>query len=145
MLKIERAAEIGADVSAVWALFASQDGLRRWFSETIEIDVSVGGKHRHVSKEEKQLITGEVLQREPMKKLSLSWFEDGPDTDLVNPIRKTFALEEIPRGTRVTITIDGFEGIGKPDYMRTYEAYVRGTERHHLLKNLKDAAESPGH
>ena len=144
MLKIERTVEIKADATAVWALFSSREGFRGWFAPTIEIDPSAGGRYRLVSGEECQLITGEILEMEPMKKLVLSWFEDGPDTDWVNPIRKTFLLAETGEGTRVTFAIEGFEGIGKPTYERTYEAYVRGTERHHILRSLKEAAESGG-
>lgn len=141
VLKIERAIEVNADVAAVWALVSSQDGFRSWFEPTIEIDPFVGGRHRHVSGEEGQLITGEILEMEPMKKLVLSWFEDGPDTDWVNPIRKTFLFENLNGTTRVTLVIEGFEGIGKPTYERTYEAYARGTARHHILRNLKETAE----
>ena len=133
--------EIGAGAAAVWAMFTSQQGLRSWMEPSIEIDVSLGGKHRHVSGEEKQLVTGEILEFEPMKRFSFSWFEDGPDTDWINPIRMTFALEAIRGGTRVTFMIDGFEGIGNTDFERTYEAYQRGTERHQILKNLKEAVD----
>ena len=141
MLTIERSIKIGASVVTVWELLSSQPNLRRWLEPGIEIDVSVGGKHRHISREGNQLITGEVLEIEPMRKIAFSWFEDGPDTDWVNPIRFTFTLHEIPEGTLVTFVIDGFEQIGKPTYHRTYEAYERGTERHHVLQNLRQALE----
>ncbi len=139
MLKIERAVEIGADAKTVWALFATQEGLHRWMVPNIEIDLYPGGRHSHVGGEDQQRITGKVIEMVPRKRLSLSWFENGPDAGWFNPIRMSFELEEMQVGTHVTFVIDGFEGIGTPTYLRTYEAYVRGTDRHHILENLKEA------
>jgi uncharacterized protein YndB with AHSA1/START domain len=142
VLKIEKTILIHATVDVVWDLLSSQDGMRQWFEPDMEIDLRKGGKHRHVDKETGQLITGEVLELEPKKALTISWFEDGPDTDWINPIRFRFTLEELAEGTLVRFVKEGFEQIGKPTWQRTFEAYERGTERHSLLAKLKVAAES---
>ncbi|NGQ96625.1 SRPBCC domain-containing protein [Brevibacillus sp. SYP-B805] len=141
MVKVERSVVIHAPLQVVWELLATQEGMRRWFEEDMEIDVRIGGKHRHVDKETGQLITGEVLELVPHQRLVLSWLEDGPDTDWVHPIRFSFTLAEHPEGTVVHFVTDGFEKIGKPTWWQTFEAYDRGADRHKLLWKLREAAE----
>lgn len=136
---VERSIEIQASPSTVWELLATQDGLRAWWAPDIEIDMRVGGKHRHYMAEANQWLSGYILEIEPEKHLIMSWFEE--DTDWVHPTRLSFILEEIPGGTRVTQRYDGFAGIGKPTWERTMQAYQRGVEMHNLLADLKKLAE----
>lgn len=142
MPTITRSIEIKARPATVWSLLASQGGMRQWLNANLEIDLQVGGRYRHISPGPdgtEQLITGHVLEMIPEKRLILSWFEDGPDTDWVYPIRLSFTLEAIPGGTRVTMVFDGFPGIGKASWPKTYEAYQRGVEEHDLLGHLCEA------
>lgn len=137
---VERSVEVKASPKTVWTLMASQEGLRQWFESDLEIDMRLGGAHRHYADEADQWIVGNVLDIVPEKSLVLSWFEE--NTDWVHPIRLTFALEAIPGGTRVTQRFDGFPGIGKPNWERTERAYQIGTDQHALLQHLKDVVES---
>lgn len=136
---VERSIEIQASPSVVWELLSTQEGLRSWWAENVEIEMKVGGKHRHFMAEANQWLSGYVLEIIPEKMLMLSWFEE--DTDWLFPTRLTFTLEEIPGGTRVTHRYDGFAGIGKPTWERTMEAYNRGIDQHGLLAGLKALAE----
>lgn len=138
---IRRSVEIKASPRTVWSLLATQEGLRQWLAPNLEIEMQVGGAHRHYMPEFDAWLVGTVLEIEPEKALVLSWMEK--DSDWVHPIRLSFTLEEIPGGTRVTQQYDGFAGIGKPTWDRTYQAYQRGVEAHQLLEGLKRAVEAP--
>lgn len=137
---VERSIEIAASVDVVWELLSTQDGLRQWLTPNIEIDVRPGGAYRLVGPEGSQVISGRVLDLVPRQRLTLSWFEEGGDW--LQPTRKTFVLTPIPGGTRVDARQDGFEGIGKPGWLASYEAYERGWDRHATLAALKRSAES---
>ena len=41
-------------------------------------------------------------------------------------------------GTTVSLTHDGFAGIGKPGWPDTVKAYERGADRHRLLEQLAE-------
>jgi uncharacterized protein YndB with AHSA1/START domain len=140
MVKVERSITIAASIQDVWQLLATQEGMRLWLDPEIEIEMVIGGSHRHVNKEANQLITGKVLEIIPEKLLSLSWFEEG--TDWIFPTKLTFTLEETAEGTCVRSCHEGFEQIGKANWESTYQAYERGTDRHRLLAHLKEVAEA---
>jgi uncharacterized protein YndB with AHSA1/START domain len=142
MPAVERSIEIQASPATVWSFFATQEGLRAWWGAEIEIDMTVGGKHRHYVPEVNQWISGYVLEIVPAKQLILSWFEE--DCDWVFPTRLVFTLEAIPGGTRVTHRYDGFAGIGKHTWERTMQAYDRGIDLHNMLGALKAVAERYG-
>ncbi|HZQ35120.1 MAG TPA: SRPBCC domain-containing protein [Dehalococcoidia bacterium] len=137
---VERSIEIAASVDVVWELLSTQEGLRQWLTPNIEIDVRLGGAYRLVEPEANQMISGRVLELVPKQRLTLSWFEEGGDWR--QPTRKSFVLTPIPGGTRVDARQDGFEGIGKPGWPATYEAYERGWDRHAILAALKRCAEA---
>jgi uncharacterized protein YndB with AHSA1/START domain len=137
---VERSIEIAAPIDVVWRLLSTQEGLRQWLAPTIEIDVRLGGAWRLCEPEGNQTISGRVLELVPQQLLSLSWFEEGGDWQ--QPTRSSFMLTPIPGGTRVDVRQDGFEAIGKPGWMATYEAYERGWDRHATLAALKRCAES---
>lgn len=131
----ERSIEIKASPHTVWGLLATEEGMRQWLDPAIEIDMKVGGGHRHYMPEFDVWLVGTVLEIVPEKLLVVSWIEK--DTDWVHPIRLSFTLEAIPGGTRVTQRYDGFAGIGKPTWERTLESYQCGIEEHKLLEALK--------
>jgi uncharacterized protein YndB with AHSA1/START domain len=137
---VERSIEIKASPRTVWNLLATQEGLRRWWAADLEIDMRVGGKHRHFVADHNQWISGYVLEIAPEQHLILSWFEEG--TDWVHPTRLSFILEPIAGGTRVTQRYDGFAGIGKPTWEKTVQAYNSGIDQHGLLHELKKLAEA---
>jgi uncharacterized protein YndB with AHSA1/START domain len=136
---VERTVEIRASLEIVWSLVASQEGLRRWFDPTMEIDLTVGGSFRLREEESQGPISGHVLEVVPLQRLVLSWLEEG---GWIHPTRLTFTLEETPEGTRVCQRYDGFAGIGSSTWQRARDAYEAGIDRHGLLKNLKRLAES---
>lgn len=133
MPEVVRSIEIAAPPSAVWRWIATPDGLRRWLSPTLEIDLRVGGAYRLLGPDQTS-ISGTVLELVPEGALILSWLEEGGDW--VYPARLVITLAPTPVGTRVTLRHDGFAGIGKPTWPDTVRAYERGADRHQVLDRL---------
>jgi uncharacterized protein YndB with AHSA1/START domain len=140
MPEVVRSIEIQAPPSVTWRWFATEEALRRWLSPNLEIDLRVGGTYRMLGADELTWISGTVLELVPEGGLVLSWLEEG--TDWVRPARLVVTLTAIATGTRVTLTHDGFAGIGKPGWPSTLQAYERGADRHRVLERLADLAAS---
>ena len=134
MPAVVRSIEIEAPPSVVWRWLATPEGLRRWISPNLEIDLRVGGAYRLLNPGEETWISGTVLELVPEGELILSWLEEGGDW--VYPARLVFSLTPTPVGTRVTLAHDGFAGIGKPGWPDTLRAYERGADRHQVLERL---------
>ena len=145
MPAVSRSIEIKASPGTVWRWLATPEALRRWINPNLEIDLRVGGAYRMHEVDGDTWISGTVLELNPEKSLILSWIEEGGDW--VHPARLVIALEPVPEGTRVTLTHDGFAGIGKPGWPDTVKAYEAGIDRHGLLNRLADlvASEEPAH
>jgi uncharacterized protein YndB with AHSA1/START domain len=134
MPEVTRSIQIQAPPSAVWRWLSSQEALRRWLSPTLEIDLRVGGAYRLLGPDEETRISGTVLELVPEGRLVLSWFEEG--SDWIHPARLLISLAVTAAGTTVTLTHDGFAGIGKPGWPDTVKAYERGADVHQVLEQL---------
>jgi len=134
MPAVIRSVEIAAPPSRVWAWLASPDALRQWLSPELEIDLRVGGAYRLRGPDGDSWITGTVLEVVPEGLLVLSWLEEG--SAWVHPARLVLSLAPTAAGTRVTLTHDGFAGIGTAGWAGTAEAYERGADRHQVLQRL---------
>ncbi|MBX3142239.1 MAG: SRPBCC domain-containing protein [Trueperaceae bacterium] len=142
MPEVVRSLEIQAPPSVVWRWFQSQEALRRWLRPDLTIDLVVGGSFRMLGADEETWISGTVLEIVPEGRLVLSWFEE--DAGWVHPGRLVIELHAVSAGTRVTLTHDGFAGIGKPEWRGTLEAYERGADRHRILEQLAAAVATGG-
>jgi uncharacterized protein YndB with AHSA1/START domain len=142
MPEVVRSIEVKAPPSAVWRWMATQEALRRWLSPNIEIDLRVGGEYRLRGPDEETWISGTVLEVVPEGGLVLSWLEEGGDW--VHPARLLITLAPVAAGTRVTLTHDGFAGIGKAGWAGTVLAYERGADRHRILQQLADLVAAGG-
>lgn len=142
MPHIRRSIEIQAPPAVVWRWLATQEALRRWFSPNLEIDLQVGGAYRFFGPDDKTWISGQVLELKPKDRLILSWMEEG--ADWVHPKRLVISLAPTPAGTRVTLTHEGFDGIGTPDWRATMEDYRRGADRHRILETLAKLIDADG-
>jgi uncharacterized protein YndB with AHSA1/START domain len=87
--------------------------------------------------DESTWISGVVLEIVPESSLVLSWMEEGAGWQ--HPGRLVIALDGDEHETRVSLTHDGFAGIGTANWRATREAYTRGMERHRVLEQLADA------
>lgn len=113
---------------------ATPEALRQWFSPNIEINRSVGGPYRLSDPEGNAWTSGTVLELVPEGGLTLSWMEEG--AGWVHPGRLVITLVPVAAGTRVTLTHDGFAGIGQPGWPETVKAYERGADRHRVPELL---------
>ncbi len=136
MPRVIRSIEIKARAGAVWRWLASQEALRRWISPNIDIDLRVGGAYRFLGPDNKTWVSGTVLEFEPERSLILSWLEEGSGWQ--QPARLVITLAPIAAGTRVTLIHDGFEGIGRSDWLETVQDYERGADLHRVLDHLAD-------
>ncbi|HUX20928.1 MAG TPA: SRPBCC domain-containing protein [Spirochaetia bacterium] len=138
MPQVIRSIEINASPSTVWRWMATQEALRQWLSPNLKIDLRVGGAYQIVN--EDTLITGTVLEIIPEGELVLSWLEEG--SEWVHPARLLVRLTPTAHGTQVTLSHDGFAGIGKSGWSKTVEAYERGADRHRILQLLAELVEA---
>jgi uncharacterized protein YndB with AHSA1/START domain len=134
MPQVVRSIEIQAPPRAVWRWLATQEALRQWISPNLEIDLSVGGAYRMLGADGETSIRGIVLELTPERALVLSWMEE--ERGWVHPARLVITLEPAPAGTKVSLTHDGFAGIGKPGWAKTVEGYERGADHHRVLETL---------
>ena len=136
MPDVSRSLEIKAPPSAVWRWLSTPEALRQWINPSLEIDLQVGGAYRMREDDADMWISGTVLEINPEECLILSWMEEGGDW--VHPARLVISLEPTSAGTLVTLTHDGFAGIGKPGWRETVDAYEAGIDRHKLLDRLAE-------
>jgi uncharacterized protein YndB with AHSA1/START domain len=136
MPQVTRSIEIQAPPSNVWRWLATQEGLRRWISSNMQIDLRVGGAYRFLGPDDQTWISGTVLELAPERSLILSWLEEG--SGWVNPARLVVTLAPTAAGTRVTLIHDGFEGIGRPDWPEVVLDYERGADLHRIHHRLAD-------
>jgi len=123
MPEVVRSIEIQAPPSAVWQWFTTVDALRKWLSPNLEIDLKVGGAYRMLGADGETWISGTVLELEE----GAGW---------TSPARLVITLQATATGTRVTLTHDGFAGIGSARWPEIVNAYERGADRHQVLQQL---------
>ena len=138
--QVTRSLEIRATPSKVWRYFPSQEGLRRWISPNLEIDLRVGGRFRFLGPDGKTFVSGTVLDIVPEGWLILSWMEEGQGWR--NPTRLVLALEASGAGTKASMTFDGFAGIGRADWPDMVADYERGSDTHGTLQALAKLVQS---
>jgi uncharacterized protein YndB with AHSA1/START domain len=134
MPQITRSIDIRATPSKVWRYLASQEGLRRWISPNLEIDLVVGGTYRFLGPDQQTWISGNVLEIAAEGWLILSWMEE--DQGWTHPARFVIALEASGSGTKATMTFDGFAGIGRANWPGILADYERGADQHQILETL---------
>jgi uncharacterized protein YndB with AHSA1/START domain len=134
MPEVVRSIEIQAPPSAVWQWFTTVDALRKWLSPNLEIDLKVGGAYRMLGADGETWISGTVLELVPEGGITLSWLEEG--AGWTSPARLVITLQATATGTRVTLTHDGFAGIGSARWPEIVNAYERGADRHQVLQQL---------
>src|SRR5947208_16560045 len=99
MPEVARSIEIPAPPSAVWPWLSTLEGLRRWLSPEVEIDLRIGGTYRMLGEDGSTWITGTVLDLVPEGRLVLSWLEE--EAGWIHPGRLVVTLQPVAAGTRV--------------------------------------------
>jgi uncharacterized protein YndB with AHSA1/START domain len=136
MPEVTRRITIPRPPSVVWRQFGTEEALRRWLSSTLTIDLQEGGRYRMLGADGVTWISGVVLELVPEGRLVLSWLEE--DAGWEHPGRLVIELRAAGEGTEVSLTHDGFAGIGTATWQRTRDAYERGADKHQILERLAD-------
>jgi uncharacterized protein YndB with AHSA1/START domain len=84
----------------VWAALTDPERLEEWFASEVELEPEPGGRglFRWGSGEVRRAFVEEV---EPERRFAFRWREEAAPTE---ESRVTFTLEELPEGTRLTVT-----------------------------------------
>lgn len=102
----------GFKLTEMWELWATADGLKKWWPPEAEVEGKVGGKYVATWKNEAGEITWQLLGKveiwEPNKKLGYTWRwdstpEDAPDLHVV------VEFSEVTDGVRLKITHSAFD------------------------------------
>jgi uncharacterized protein YndB with AHSA1/START domain len=126
--RIERDILIEAPVEVVWAVVTQPEHISGWFSESVEIDLTPGGKlalhwDSHGTRH------GRVERVEPPHFLSFRWAID-PDQDLTdgNSTLVEFSLTAEGDATRLTVVETGFDALDVPEDTQRehFDGHTRG-------------------
>ena len=114
--RIQRSIVLHADRSKVWRALTDSQQFGRWFQARIEGPFVPGQPaHGAITYPGYEHMKFEVVvdQMEPERLFSWRWQPGGdPDVDPAEPMTLVvFELEEIPEGTRLTVTESGFDRI----------------------------------
>ncbi len=125
--RVELQTELDAPRTAVFALIATADGLRRWLDEA-DLDERVGGSVR--LRMNQSTAHGEVLSLQPLQHISFTW--DWVEEPLGRP--SVVAFDAIDHGARTHVTI---RHVGLPN-ARQVDLHIGLWE--HWMERLIEAA-----
>ncbi len=131
-MRIEKQVELKAPLSRVWRALTDHREFGEWFGVRIEGPFVPGQVSRgHVTYPGYEHLSWEVVVRklEPEKLFSFTWHpyavDSGHDYSGETPTLVEFRLEQIPGGTRLTVTESGFDKVPAD---RRAEAFRMNTE-----------------
>lgn len=124
---IERTIQIPADIESVWVALTTAEGIRSWFGNEAEIDLTPGGEARFGWTEYEASSHAIVVDVEPPTRFSYRWAvsgseraDDGPST-LVE-----FSLVSTATGTSVTVVESGFASLPPEIYEQSIKENTSG-------------------
>jgi uncharacterized protein YndB with AHSA1/START domain len=128
--RIERDILIEAPLDVVWAVVTQPEHISGWFSDTVEIDLTPGGKlvlhwDEHGSRQ------GRVERVEPPRFFSFRWVvDDDQEMTEHNATLVEFTLTEEGDATRLTVVETGFAELGVPEdeQQRHFDEHTHGWE-----------------
>jgi uncharacterized protein YndB with AHSA1/START domain len=114
--RIQKTVVLRAPRSKVWRALTDSAQFGQWFGTNIEGQFTPGGRSRGpitIPKYEHLTFEVDVEQMEPERLFSWRWQPGGdPKSDPAEPMTLVvFELEEVPEGTRLTVTETGFDQI----------------------------------
>jgi len=114
--KLRRQMVLPVPRKLVWQALTDPDQLAGWFCNSAELDLRPGGAVRFDFGAGERA-SAEIERVEARRRLAFRWRPagDDPATTLVQ-----FALEDVPRGTRLTLTESGFAGLAEEVRERAY-------------------------
>lgn len=124
--RIEREVDIDAPVEVVWDVVTNPEHITRWFADTVEIELRVGGMGRFGYQEKATnrpaLVNVQVVAVDAPHLFAYRWdFPDGATPDETNAPLVEFKLTERGDGTRLAIVESGLSVVARSAEAR--EAY----------------------
>lgn len=128
--RIQKSIVLNAPRSKVWGALTDSQRFGQWFQTTVEGPFVAGQRaHGKITYPGYEHLRFEVVveQMEPERLFSWRWQPGGdPNVDPAEPTTLVvFELEEVPEGTRLTVTESGFDRI---PVARRAKAYRENTE-----------------
>ncbi len=109
--------QIDAPPERVFKAFTNKEDVQEWMADHYEIDARKGGKWRMGGEADGYVATGEVVDVIPNELLVYTWQMNDYDTETgkkvpswmdTSPTKVTVKFEKAGRGTKVTVTHQGF-------------------------------------
>jgi uncharacterized protein YndB with AHSA1/START domain len=96
---------IAATPEKIWQALTSADFSRQYFSGfAVELEPKVGGRFRVLTPDGGEHITGEVIEHDPPRRLSITWNVNWPGVvEALGPTLVTYEIE--PAGDAVRLTL----------------------------------------
>lgn len=140
---------VEAGVDEVWKALSSQEALRNWFNDTIEVDPRQGGRiyFDGTNGTETYRVEGQITEWEPRERLSFEWPSgvgqptvlsieleqcdvDGGDTAQTTVTLRHHGFDELPAGTR-DATFSEFQQRWNGDELIPLKLHVEGVGPSH--------------
>ncbi len=129
---IVKVLQVNAPPDRVYRAFTVKEDIQKWMANDFEIDARKGGKFKMGRESDGHATTGEFLEVVPNQLLVYNWRMNDYDKDTGkripnwsddNPSRVTVKFEKTGKGTKITVTHEGF-----PERDEEYWAHDVGWE-----------------
>jgi uncharacterized protein YndB with AHSA1/START domain len=129
--RIEKTIVLRAPRSKVWRALTDSKQFGEWFQTKLDAPFKAGSRIRgQITHPDYQhlMFQVDVEQMEPERLFSWRWQPGGdPDIDPAEPTTLVvFELEDVPEGTRLTVTETGFDRIPLPRRSKAYRENDEG-------------------
>lgn len=130
--KIEKQIVIGAPRSRVWRALTTPQEFAKWFSAEVEGSFAPGKRLDMVSTHPSCKGKGFYViieHMEPEHTFSWRWHPGAAKPGEDQSTQVVFHLQEVPEGTRVTVTESGFDQISLERRAKAFEENTHGWEQ----------------
>jgi uncharacterized protein YndB with AHSA1/START domain len=100
-VEVTRELVMPAPPAEVWRSLTVPERLEEWFANDVELEAEPGGEGTFTW-ENGEVRHAHVDEVEPERRFAFRWSEEAPDAGSETTV--VFTLEEVPEGTRVTVT-----------------------------------------
>jgi uncharacterized protein YndB with AHSA1/START domain len=124
---IERTIQISASIETVWTALTTAEGIRSWFGDEAEIDLTPGGEARFGWTEYEASSHAIVVDVDPPARFSYRWAASGTARADAGPSTLVeFTLVSTGMGTEVTVIESGFASLPPEIYEQSIEDNTSG-------------------
>lgn len=100
-MEVTREIVMPAPPAEVWEALTDPERLEDWFANDVELDAEPGGEGTFTW-ENGEVRHAQVDEVEPGRRFAFRWSDEGTSPD--DETHVAFTLEEVPEGTRLTVT-----------------------------------------